>query len=262
MTEVFELRDDRATVRVHRIGATVLSYVEDGDELLWVSPNAVYAPGTAIRGGIPVCWPWFAGDRPGPAHGIARTREWALVDGPPDALTFELTDMSARAGDVWPHPFRMGLTVALGDALTVTLRYENRADTPVDCTGALHSYLRVSDLANARVHGLDGAPYLDKVLGAEAIQRGPLAIDREIDRIHRTRARVHLEDGPRRVRVDRSSGTAVVWNPGPAAAAKPDLGPGTHLQFVCIEAAVTGGEVAHVPPGDAFELVTRITARG
>ncbi|MCB9674883.1 MAG: D-hexose-6-phosphate mutarotase [Alphaproteobacteria bacterium] len=258
MSDIVEASADGATVRVHRLGATVLSYVRGGRDLLWVSPNATYLAGAAIRGGIPVCWPWFANDRPGTAHGFARTRLWTPLDAPEGCVRMELREDDGTLAQ-WPHPFRLELTVRVGRALTVTLRHENLSTAEVVCTGALHTYLRVDDLGSARVHGLDGAGYRDKVLQERSVQSGPLAIDREIDRIYAVADPVELHDGRRIVRVEHSGATVVVWNPGPeVAAAKADLGEGAHARFVCVEAAVTGEEVATIAPGAAFELDTTL----
>lgn len=264
MSDILEARAGDAVVRVHPLGATVLSYRpgKDASDVLWVSPNASYIEGSAIRGGIPVCWPWFSKDRPGPNHGIVRTRQWTPLDAPEGQVRMELVDDgSTRA--IWPHPFRLQLDVALSPPprpkLTVTLTHHNRADSTILCTGALHTYLRVDDLGSVRVLGLNGMTYRDKVAQERGEQEGLLSFDGELDRIYTCGGPVVLNDGARVVRVEGNTNTVVVWNPGPdIAGAKADIGEGGHTGFVCVETAVTGAEVAEIAPGASYTLQTTI----
>jgi glucose-6-phosphate 1-epimerase len=259
MSDILEARRGAAAVQVHPLGATVLSYRPQSDEdALWVSPNATFHDGTAIRGGIPICWPWFAKDRPGPSHGFARTLRWTPLDAPDGAIRLELVDTPATHV-LWPHAFRLQLEVRLTDRLVVTLTHENRSNATVLCTGALHSYLRVDDLRSARILGLNGMVYRDRVVQERGEQEGPLSIDGELDRIYSCEGPVALMDGARVVRVEGNTGTVVVWNPGPQLArSKPDLGEGLHERFVCVETAVTGAEVAEIAPGATYTLQTSI----
>ncbi len=260
MSDILEARTGDAVVRVHRLGATILSYQPgaDASDVLWVSPHATFTEGSSIRGGIPVCWPWFSKDRPGPNHGIARTRMWTPLDAPEGQVRMELVDDgSTRA--IWPHPFRLQLDVVLTDRLEVTLTHHNRADSTILCTGALHTYLRVDDLGSARVLGLNGMTYRDKVAQERGEQSGPLSFGGEVDRIYTCSGPAVLNDGARVVRVEGNTNTVVVWNPGPdIARTKADIGEGGHTGFVCVETAVTGAEVAEIAPGSVYTLKTTI----
>ena len=247
---IVELEHGRATATVHTLGATVLSYDPGGGDRLWVSERASFVPGKAIRGGIPVCWPWFA-NAGTPSHGLARTRVWAVQQHDADSVRLTLQhDESTLA--LWPHPFRLELDVRLaGDHLRAALTHHNLDASPVACSGALHSYLR-AHTASAEVLGLEGARRSDKVDGSEGVQRGPVTFTGELDQVFRG------VPGPVRlggVEVRSSTDEFVVWNPGAdKGATMADVSdPGA---FVCVEAAQFS--TVHVPAGGRYTLWTEL----
>lgn len=148
-------------------GGQVLSYRPLGhQDALWLSPLAEFADGKAIRGGIPVCWPWFGKAPEGypegtPSHGFARRALWQVAGseyGTRDTeLTLELTHEEAT-DPAWPHAYRLTLTVTLGDCLTLDLQTRNLSDVPVTYGEALHAYLRVADARKAEVVGVTEEP--------------------------------------------------------------------------------------------------------
>lgn len=148
-------------------GGQVLSYRPLGHrDALWLSPLAEFADGKAIRGGIPICWPWFGKAPEGypagtPSHGFARRARWQVAGseyGTRDTeLTLELTHEDATDA-AWPHAYRLTLTVTLGDCLTLDLQTRNLSDAPVTYGEALHAYLRVADTRTAEVIGVTEAP--------------------------------------------------------------------------------------------------------
>lgn len=131
--------------------------------MLWLSTRAVYAPGKAIRGGIPICWPWFGphpDDPSKPDHGFARTRTWSVLsggaaEGDSTVLRLGLRDDEASRA-LWLHPFALELEVAVGAALRVSLIARSTGSEPYICTGELHSYLAVGDVTRIAIHGLGG----------------------------------------------------------------------------------------------------------
>lgn len=229
------------TVAVHPIGATVCSWVPaHGTEHLFVSPHATFAEGSAIRGGIPVCWPWFARDRPGPSHGLVRTRRWELAERTWDQLVFRTHDTPETRAH-WPHPFQLELTVRLGATLNVVLVHHNTGTEPVEVWGALHTYLR----DGLHVDGLDGAAYYEKTTSERGVQQGP--IDAPVDRVlDANSART------RRTHVSTSGPNLVVWNPGAAAEGIDDLR--SPRGFVCVEGAVAGVNRLLVAPDQSVSL--------
>jgi glucose-6-phosphate 1-epimerase len=269
------IHNTHARARVSLYGAQVLSYRPLGTDtdLLFLSERAVYAPGKAIRGGVPVCWPWFGPDPHGlgrPNHGFARTRLWTLVDTgstPADEtrLTLVLAD-TPETRTIWPHAFALTLEITVGATLHLALTTRNTGDVPFNITQALHSYFAVGDLAQATVTGLDGCAYIDNAtgaLGAVHQQRGGVRFDGEVDRIYTgAPADLALQDNAwqRSLHIaSAGSHTAVVWNPGAAVAAgMADLAGDAWRRFICVETANAADEVVNVPPGGEHRLVARI----
>lgn len=269
------IQGPHATARVSLHGAQVLSFAPQGalGDLLYVSERAQYVPGKAIRGGIPVCWPWFGPDPQGlgrPAHGLARTRPWAVCgSGVTPAgdtwLTLGLED-SPDTRAVWPHGFALRLEITVGARLRLALTTRNTGDTPFTLTQALHSYFAVADIDRARVTGLEGCRYIDKAAGAGGAvraQTGELRFTSEVDRIYTPApAEVTLDDtaGRRRIRIAcEGSRSAVVWNPGAAiAAAMADLPDDGYRRFVCVETANAADDAVTLAPGGEHRLAAEI----
>ena len=271
---MIDIRNAHATARVSLYGAQVLAFQPRGErELLFLSERAAYQPGKAIRGGVPVCWPWFGPDPQGlgrPAHGLARTRQWQLRGSGilPDGqtrLTLGLRD-DDQTRALWPHAFDLSLDITVGRTLHLALCTRNTGSTPMTLTQALHSYFAVADIHQTRVEGLDGCTYTDKARvagGAQRLQAGPVHFSGEVDRVYaRVPADLRIDDGAgqRTVRVRaEGSQTAVVWNPGPdISAGMADLDDDAWRRFVCVETANAGEEVIHLAPGAQHTLLAEI----
>lgn len=266
------LRAGGASAEVALHGGHVLRYGADGaPPVLWVSRHAIYAPGKPVRGGIPVCWPWFGphpSDPAKPAHGFARTRLWEVLASGADAgrpwLRLGLRDdEDTRA--LWPHAFALELTVALGAALDVALTMRNTGDAPLICGGALHSYFAVAAVTQARIIGLEGARYLDQLTGAEHTQVGAVTIGAEVDRVyHDGGARCAIEDAGlgRRIVVGKAgSRTTVVWNPWAEKARRlADFGDDEYHGMLCVETAMALDDSVTLAPGDEHTLRATIRA--
>lgn len=225
-------------------GAQVLSWLCDGVEQLFLSPAAAFVPGQAVRGGIPVIFPQFGTFGPGLRHGFARLRTWEhQPNGQGNVSTLTLWD-DAETRVLWPHPFRVTVSVALPEepVLRIGLQVTNPGPEPFEFTCALHTYLGVGDIGLAGLCGLEGAGFLDSTCGGRIDVQGAEALrfDGEIDRVYQEApADLVLNDGERRLRIHQTGfRDTVVWNPGQALAARiADLGPGGHRHFVCVEAA-------------------------
>ena len=207
-------------------GAQVLSWQPAGHgEMLWLSPMAKLGTGTAVRGGIPVCWPWFAvhpQDPKKPLHGFVRTRTWEVAASAVDEGAARLVlETETRPDDaaLWPHSAKVKLEIEMGSVLRLSLSTRNTGASALPLTQALHSYLRVGDIADVHVEGLDGRAYIDKVdaNSRKTEASAELRIDREVDRIYLgDTARVTLIDAALGRRIEVASGgsrSAVVWNP-------------------------------------------------
>ncbi|MFZ5561978.1 MAG: D-hexose-6-phosphate mutarotase [Pseudomonadota bacterium] len=246
-------------------GAQVLEFQALGRKpLLWLSEQAGYRPGKAIRGGIPLCFPWFGPhpqDAGKPAHGFARLRDWRLVHtekpGETLLLHFRLgADEQTRR--LWPHDFEARLSIALGRFLQLQLEVENTGTTAFAFTFAFHSYFPVNDIRAAHVDGLDGTPRIDQLdpQRRRHTQQGPLRFAGETDQIH-------LHAGGEYRLVDAAGGQAlrisapacrsvIVWNPGQAKAARlADMAPGAWRHMVCVECGNVEADLVALPPGSA-----------
>lgn len=232
-------------------GAQVVAWRHDGRDMLWCA--ATRPEGKPLRGGIPVCWPWFAShpnDPTKPAHGIARLRTWAVVEHSAARVAMMLSEgtLSAR------------LDVTLSDELRVSLTTRNEGAAPVAVSAALHTYLYVDDIAGVRVIGLDGAAFTDKLdSDASKVQNGDLRFDRETDRIYTTAGPVRMTDGARGVEVDGAgtSRSTVVWNPWIEKSARlGDMAEDDYRRMLCLETAWAGNDARILAPGAHAALTT------
>jgi glucose-6-phosphate 1-epimerase len=240
-----------AEAHVYLHGAHVTHYrPAGGGPVLFLSSTSRFAAGQPIRGGVPICFPWFAaraGDPAAPAHGFARTAAWTLdaVARDGDAISLALRlEADGATRRWWPHAFVLRYRVRVGAALDLALEVENASAGPVTFEGALHTYLAVSDVAAVSVTGLEGARYVDKTDGGAVKREGaaPLRLTGETDRVYGgATGPCGVDDPPagRRLVVEKAgSATTVVWNPGPTKGpAIADLGPGEWRRMLCVETA-------------------------
>lgn len=254
-------------------GAQVLTWAPRGEEpVIWLSRAAKFAPGKSVRGGVPVCWPWFGAHatEPGfPAHGFARTVPWEVVDVTTVAddaprFRFRLQPSDATRAQ-WPHATDLTLSVTVGAALDIELITRNTGSQPVTVTEALHTYFAVGDVRRTSVHGLDGLTYLDKVENFKRKQQsGPVAIAGEVDRIYLGSVGDCVIDDvaqQRCIRIAKSgSASTVVWNPGAEKAEKMgDLGDDGYLHMVCVESANAADDAVLVSPASEHRFTVRYT---
>jgi glucose-6-phosphate 1-epimerase len=274
---IIEIHSAHARARIALHGAQVLRFKphHQAADLLFLSDRAVYQTGKAIRGGVPICWPWFGPDPRGlglPNHGFARTQSWQLTRTERLADGGVLVELVLRdtpdTRALWPHAFCLTLRVSIGLALRLELSTHNTGDSAFAITQALHSYLAVGDIAHTQLLGLAGTRYLDQASGAHGVERqqvGEVGFEGEVDRIYQAapptltlidnQLQRHLH-----IRAEGSH-TAVIWNPGDAVAARlSDLAPGDHRRFVCVETANAGDEVVTLAPGDITTLTGVITS--
>lgn len=256
----------------HDQGAHLTEWVVGNSPVIWVSREAEYAEGRPIRGGVPVCWPWFGPGRSGdlsPAHGFARVAPWRLVeetvaDGSV-RLAWELVpeDVAGLDGHAhFPHRFRARVEVEADDVATISLTVRNEGEDAFDYEAALHTYLHVGDVREARVVGLDGADYFDKVTRQDRTQEGDVTVDGETDRVYASDGPVRVVDPVlgRTLLVEKvGSPNTVVWNPWvDKAADMADFGDDEWPRMVCVEAAAVGSRAVGLSPGAEHTLSTRV----
>lgn len=265
-----QISNDHADALVSVYAGQVLSFTpKAASDLLFVSDKAYYAEGKAIKGGVPICWPWFGADPEGkgrPAHGFMRNRMWEVWGSranPDGSTTVALgVASSPETLAIWPHAFKLTMEITVGKTLQLALVTHNAGDEPFTITQAMHTYFSISDIAQTTVTGLDGTQYLDKAAGAGGAvkqQAGAVTINAEVDRVYTgVPAELAIVDGAgqRTIRI-RSKGnqTAVVWNPwAEIAASMGDLQDDDYLRFVCVETTNAVDDVVEVPAGGEFRL--------
>jgi glucose-6-phosphate 1-epimerase len=248
-------------------GAHIASWQpRDAEEVLFVSSKSRWEEGRAIRGGVPVCFPWFAdkADTPGaPAHGFVRTTAWQLESIVQDGNAV-MVGMATASNDntrkLWPADFHLVHRATFGSELILELMVRNTGITSLRFEEALHAYFRVGRIQEARLQGLNSVHYLDKTdSNRKKTQHGPIVIVSETDRVYlNTKAAIELEDHDlcRRITVDKENSlTTVIWNPWiDKAKALSDLGDAEWMQMVCIEASNVSDFAVELAPGQQHTM--------
>ena len=230
----WRLRFGAAQLDICQQGAQILSYFPDIEQppLIWLSDCAEYQQGQGVRGGVPVCWPWF-GDiqrnpeavqktttADAPFHGLARTVDWQLLDSSAEGDAVRLTlqlDASQGLAD-WPHAAMLQLQIELGERLTIGLQNHNLGSQPLAISQALHTYFAVSDIRQVTVQGLENCPYHETLEDWQLREQdGALSFSGETDRVY-LHVPEHLQivdaGWQRRIHLrTQGSHSAIVWNP-------------------------------------------------
>jgi glucose-6-phosphate 1-epimerase len=271
---VLRLSGAQSTLEVSPQGAHLTGWTIPGTPpVLFLSPDAVFARGKAIRGGVPLVFPWFgpkAGDSRAAQHGFARVRDWTLQAAsvePDGACTVAMTFADdERTQAAWPHAFHARFVASAGRDLRMALEIRNTGAADFAFEAALHTYLAVSDVRRIRLHGLENAAYLDKVDGGVRKREGsaPFTFTGETDRVYvDTTGACSIEDPgwSRRIVVAKSgSRSTVVWNPWEEKArAMADLGGAAWTGMVCIETANAGDDARTLVPGASHVLEAVVT---
>ena len=272
-----EITAPSATGRLFLHGAHVTDWQPTGaGPVLFMSSQSHFAPGKAIRGGVPLIFPWFgarAGDAKAPQHGFARTASWAVESISPSAdqgvaVVLRLDD-SEQTRASWPYAFTARFRATFGATLTMALEIQNRSAGPMQFEEALHTYLVASDVQKIAVRGLENCEFIDKVDAATRKRLGsdPLTFTGETDRVFlHTTSTCTLEDPGlrRRIVVEKSgSNSTVVWNPWTAKAkAMADFGDDEWPQMLCIETANAGENSVTLAPGATHTMAATVRVEG
>lgn len=274
-----------AELVVAQQGAHIVSYQVDGDQpLIWSNPGAVFHKGKAIRGGMPICWPWFGNfqrnpqsvqamrqsSEPANAHGEVRAIDWELMgmgeDG--EALIVEFIQPKAE-GQLpgWPHTVGLKLQIRLDAALNVSLISFNAGSEDVTLSQALHSYFAISDIKQVSIEGLDGVSYLNTLESWEKqnVQAGDITFTGETDRIYQdTPDLISIVDPAwkRRIQIQTiGSNSSVVWNPWiEKTKTFSDMEADGWQNMVCVETANVMGDIVTLKPNDMHVMSVSIWA--
>lgn len=252
---MIELTNQHGQVTLTTHGATVLSYIPTGGEdVLWVSDTAIYDGSKPVRGGIPVCWPWFGAydankmgahptDTNKKAHGFARYELWDVenITHQEDSTQIVLSlQANTATKTVWPYDFKVSLVVTLGQQLTIDLIGENHSHQAWWLTEALHTYFKVAQAPGLVIEGLEGKTYFDKNQDfAEFKQTETLKIQPPIDCVYVDHHEpVEIKDQHRNIIIEKqNSASTIVWNPGAEGVkAFADMPADQYPSMICVEA--------------------------
>ncbi|MBY0475517.1 MAG: D-hexose-6-phosphate mutarotase [Nitrosomonas sp.] len=258
----------KALVSIH--AGQVLSYQAAGEpeDVMFLSEKAYYQDGKAIKGGAPICWPWFGADPEGkgrPGHGFVRNRAWNVVATEAMAngdvkVTLGLMD-TPDTREIWPQSFSLQQEIIIGESLNLSLITRNTGKEKFSITQAFHTYFKVGDIARTKVLGLERCEYIDKAGGgnAQKQQSGAVTIESEVDRIYLDVGNtLTIADSAlnRRIQItSQGSKTAVVWNPWEKISKEmADLEDDDYQRLLCVETTNAANDVVEVVPGGECRL--------
>jgi glucose-6-phosphate 1-epimerase len=249
--EVIEVANSLSTAKIALQGAHIFSFKpRTKDELLWVSKASAFEHGIAIRGGIPICWPWFgfADDKTLPQHGFARTVLWEFEGSQDDEkLFFKLTTDGLAAK----------LTITITDKLTLELTTTNKSDKDFTLSQAFHTYFAITEITDISVSGLDKKEYIDALSWQRKTQNGDIEFDQEVDRVYLgVDGNIRLHDKNRTINITNDgSSSAIVWNPWIEKTKRmSNMLEDDYKEFVCIESANAFDDARVLKAGESHTL--------
>jgi len=265
---IIDIKNKYATAIISLQGAHLLSWIPTGEEeVIWLSKDAKFAAGKSIRGGVPICWPWFGAHAENPdypAHGFARTTNWQMtcvetMDDGSTRVSFSIQPLPENK-EMWPAETSVQLWITIGKKLEMELNTHNNGSEPITIGQAFHTYFKVADVSNVLLHGLDDGYYLDKPDNLKRkMQHGPVTISEEVDRIYLdTASDCVIEDKILKrniVIIKCGSHSTVVWNPWKDLAEKMgDLGEEGYKQMLCVESSNAAEDVVIIEAGKSHQL--------
>lgn len=266
---MIEVNTAKASALISIHAGQVLSYIPAGEteDVLFLSEKAYYQSGKAIKGGVPVCWPWFGPDpedKGRPGHGFVRNRPWNVIStetvGEGVKVTLGLED-TPEIREIWPQSFVLTQEIFISDSLNLALITRNTGSEAFPITQAFHTYFKVGDISKASVLGLEDCQYIDKVNNSEEKQQsGAVTIESEVDRIYLGVGNTMIIDDAALDRciqiISQGNKTAVVWNPWEKIAADmADLEDDDYQRLLCVETTNAADDVVQVAPGSECRLV-------
>ena len=266
---VVNINNQHAKAKLSLQGGHLLSWEPKGEEsVIWLSQDAVFSEGKSIRGGIPICWPWFGADLVNnsfPAHGYVRTQNWNVLK--TEALSDGSTFISLKLSqESVPQEYLMAdveleLQVTVGDKLEMALITRNASEEVITIGGALHTYFNVSNIQNVTINGLENQTFID-ALGKwqRKKETDPITINAEIDRIYLDTPEndcIIVDAGfKRRIRISKQgSHSTVVWNPWIDKSERMgDMGTDGYKNMVCVETTNAADDVITIESGGEHRM--------
>jgi glucose-6-phosphate 1-epimerase len=263
-----------STAEIYLHGAHVTHFQKNGEPpLLFLSARSHFAAAQPIRGGVPICFPWFGNREGGPSHGFARITEWQLVKtavAPDGAVTLQLALPGIAGSPAW-NSLRTDFFVMISDTLTmeITVANESREGT-LEIENCLHTYLHVGDISAVSLAGLEGMPFDDFAFSAGGARRPasntPLHVTQETNRVYPHHAgvvEIRDEAFRRTIRVEKfNSHSTVVWNPWTTQKMPGDFDPAEHRRMVCVESGNVKQNKILLAQGKTAALKVVLSSKG
>lgn len=254
-------------------GGHVMEYVRHGEPpVLWMSHNSCLEMGKPIRGGIPVCWPWFGAhptNKNMPAHGFARICRWEIERAEeinPDISTVMLSLTEKQVPKQFAaSPFHLIMTISIGAELEISLKIMNTGKKTLKYSGALHTYFNISEIRKIKITGLEGIPYYDALAGENGMDSTPIKFKSEFDCVYFDKGDpcvIHDPQYKRRIVITKSGSlSSVVWNPWVAKSKRlQDFGDLDYHTMVCVETANARQDSRSLKPGKSHTITSKIFA--
>jgi len=264
MLDFIEIKNNKAYAKIALNGGHIFHYERIGQKpLLWLSEISDFEDGKSIRGGIPICWPWF-GKPEGKTlqHGFARTSKWTHISSKEIDTNTTVVILKLQHSEeslkLFPYKFELALHVEVGESLKVELITTNLDTKSFTITQALHTYFAISHIDDVEINGLEDKPYLDALTSKDEVQDGVIIFNQEVDRVYQEVDKpIVLKDKTNALHVESSgSSSTVIWNPwidkcSRMSAMKPDA----YKEFVCIETANAFDDVRTILPNESHTLL-------
>lgn len=260
-----------ATAEITLLGAHIVSFIpKGGKDLMWMSSDTVYAEGSALRGGVPICWPWF-GKKDGISHGIVRRYNWRLIGAEDVAANKSIVrfaiDDSEESRAVWNYKFHLEMLFTIADTLSMELTTTNTDDKPFEIGEALHTYFNIGAISAVKVNGFENKTYLDKAAGATGdgkVPNGPIVVTSEVDRVFQNAPgpfEIVDDSFKRSIKITTAnSNSAVVWNPWiEKSLTMSDYQNDGYLTMICVETCNCMEDSRTIQPGASHTLKATYT---
>ena len=265
-----EIENSVASAKIALQGGHIFHFEhKDQGSVLYLSDTATFKKGKAIRGGVPICWPWFGAhkiDSTLPNHGFARTSLWEhkVTEALSESETKVTLTLHASTETLalWPYQFSLTLDIYVGNVLRMHLTTQNLDSKPFTITSALHTYLALDNIYETEVDGLEEKHYYDKPKNTFCIQKGSIDFTKELDRIYQNVENdIIVKDAKVQHTVQTDGANMiVVWNPGEVLASRmPDLS--KHTKMLCVESANVLDDAVTLSQGESHTLSQTITTQ-
>jgi len=271
-----QVNNTKASALISIYAGQVLSFrpANEAEDFMFISESAYFTEGKAIKGGIPICWPWFGAapemkngaDNKKPDHGFVRNSYWSVATAKVLAngdtkiiLEFEDTE---KTREIWPYSFYLALEIMISDSLTIELLTRNTGKQAFTITEALHTYFNVGDATRVEVLGLEHTEYLDKKADfVKVCQVGAITLTEETDHIHTDIKHGLVLNDPafkRKIKISSSGNkNVVVWNPWAKGSAEmKDLDKDDYKHFICLEIANAASDIVEILPNSEYKIAT------